>query len=123
MNLADVDDHVRADASADATTSSRQLPSSASYEQRTRTIAPEPEAAPRPPRRRVDVSFQGADLEHALQALADAGRFNLIVEPGIAGKVSATLRAVDAYEAMVTLAAAHGAAVRYEGNIVIVGKR
>jgi hypothetical protein len=87
-------------------------------------IAAPPERAPRPGgRARVDVSFQGADMVNAFQFLADAGRFNLVLSEGLSGKVSATLRGVDPYDALVSLAEANGARVRYDRDIVVVSKR
>lgn len=82
------------------------------------------ERAPRPGGRgRVDVSFQGADMVNAFQFLADAGRFNLVMQDGLTGKVSATLRGVDPYDALVSLAEANGATVKYDRSIVVVSKR
>jgi hypothetical protein len=87
-------------------------------------LAAPPERAPRPGgRARVDVSFQGADMVNAFQFLADAGRFNLVLSDGLGGKVSATLHGVDPYDALVSLAEANGAKVRYEREIVVVSKR
>jgi len=89
-----------------------------------RHIAAPVEHAPRPrTRARVDVSFQGADMTSAFQFLADAGRFNLVMQDGLGGKVSATLRGVDPYDALVSLAEANGAVVRYDRQIVVVSKR
>jgi hypothetical protein len=85
--------------------------------------APPPEPT-RPARRgRVKVSFHQAGLENALNFLADAGRFNLVVESGLSGSVSATLRDVDPYDALVTIAQANGAEVQYERRIVVVRRR
>lgn len=85
---------------------------------------PAPPPAPTRPRARgrVEVSFHRADLENALRFLADAGKFNLVVESGLTGSVTAQLRGVDAYDALVTIAEANGAAVRYERGIVMVRK-
>jgi hypothetical protein len=82
-------------------------------------------APPSRPRRGtpVDVSFQGADMTNAFQFLADAGRFNLVMEDGLSGRVSARLRGVDPYDALVSIASAHGVSVRFSDEIVIVGKR
>ena len=89
-----------------------------------RRIAPPPVATPRPKRQgRVNVSFQGADMVQAFQFLADAGRFNLVMAEGLTGKVSATLRGVDPYDALVSLAEANGATVRFDKRIVVVRKR
>jgi hypothetical protein len=88
-----------------------------------RIEAPEP-APPRPPtKRQVDVSFQRADIKNAFQFLADTGQFNLVLDDTLSGEVSARLRNVDAYDALVTLADANGATVRYERKIVVVRKR
>lgn len=85
---------------------------------------PAPPPAPSRPRSRgkVEVSFHRADLENALRFLADSGKFNLVVESGLAGSVTAQLRGVDAYDALVTIAEANGASVRYERGIVMVRK-
>jgi hypothetical protein len=61
--------------------------------------------------------------ESALQFLADAGRFNLVIESGLTGSVSATLRDVDPYDALVAIADANGAEVGYERRIVVVRRR
>jgi hypothetical protein len=90
----------------------------------TRRIVPPREAPPRPRRHgRVNVSFQGADMVQALQFLADAGGFNLVMSEGLTGKVSATLRGVDPYDALVSLAEANGAKVVFDKRIVVVSKR
>src|SRR6185437_6939469 len=82
------------------------------------THAPSP---PRPGRRaRVDVSFQQADMASAFQTLADSGRFNLVVQEGLSGKVSATMRSVDPYDALVAIAQANGVDVRYQEGVVMV---
>ena len=80
--------------------------------------------APRPRRAHsVDVSFYRADLENAFRFLADAGRFNLVVEAGLTGNVTATLRRVDAYDALCAIASANGAEARFEQGIVVVRRR
>jgi hypothetical protein len=88
------------------------------------TTLRDPPAPPSRPRRgrRVDVSFRGADMADAFQLLADAGGFNVVVEDGLAGHVSATLHGVDAYDALVSLAEANGARVAYDGAVVVVKK-
>ncbi len=85
---------------------------------------PAPPPAPTRPRARgrVEVSFHRADLENALRFLADSGRFNLVVESGLTGSVTASLRGVDAYDALVTIAEANGAEVRFDRGIVMVRK-
>lgn len=85
---------------------------------------PAPPPAPSRPRSRgkVEVSFHRADLENTLRFLADTGRFNLVCESGLTGSVTAQLRGVDAFDALVTIAEANGASVRYERGIVMVRK-
>ena len=87
-------------------------------------IAPRETEPPRPRRaHRIDISFQRADLVHAFQFLAEAGQFNLVLESGLTGQVSATLRDVEPYDALVALAEANGAKVEYEARIVSVRRR
>jgi type II secretory pathway component HofQ len=86
---------------------------------------PERVAAPPRPRRgaRIDVSFQQAAMGNAFQLLADAGRFNLVMQEGLTGRVSVTMRGVDPYDALVALAEANGVEVRREGDMVLVTRR
>ncbi|MCC6558309.1 MAG: hypothetical protein IT372_35660 [Polyangiaceae bacterium] len=106
-------------------------PPEAPYQARARTLqargpiligepAPPPEPTRPRKRGRVAVSLNGADLENACRLLADAGRFNLVVQSGLTGTVSATLDGVDPYDALVAIAEANGAEVRFERGIVIV---
>jgi hypothetical protein len=88
------------------------------------TLRPLALEAPRPRRGApVDVSFQKAEMANAFQLLADAGRFNLVMQEGVGGHVSATLKRIDPYDALVALAEANGVAVRYEAGVVVVRKR
>ncbi len=84
-----------------------------------------PPAPPARPRvaKRVALELQRADLVNAMQLLADVGRFNLVLESGLSGQVSASLLDVEPYEALVALAAANGASVEYANRIVVVRKR
>ncbi len=80
-----------------------------------------PVSPSRPPRvGLVDLDIQRADLANAARLLADAGRFNVVVEEGLSGSVTAQLRRVDPYQALVALAETHGAIVVYEDGIVLV---
>jgi len=91
---------------------------------RPRTIG-EPAPAERPlgRRERVTVRFANAELEEALRLLADAGGFAMVAEGELSGRVNADLRRVRPYEALVSLAEAHGAKVERRGPIVIVTTR
>jgi hypothetical protein len=80
--------------------------------------------APRPRRQaHIDVNFQSAEIVNAFQLLADTGRFNLVMQDGLGGHVSATLKGIDPYDALVALAEANGITVRYEDDIVVVKKK
>jgi hypothetical protein len=83
---------------------------------------PAPPPEPTRPKRRghIALNLQAADLENAMRLLAEAGGFNLVVQAGLTGSVSAKLDGVDPYDALVALAEANGAEVRYERGIVIV---
>ncbi len=84
--------------------------------------APPPEPS-RPKRhKKVDVSFHKADLENALRFLSDAGKFNLVVESGLTGSVTAELHGVDAFDALVLFAEANGAQAHFSRGIVMVKK-
>jgi hypothetical protein len=88
------------------------------------TIAAPVAEAPRPRRRtHVDVSFQKADMANAFQFLADAGRFNLVMQDGMNGQLSATLHGIDPYDALVALAQANGVDVRYDRDVVVLKKK
>jgi hypothetical protein len=79
-----------------------------------------------PPRRgarRVDVSLRGANLPDALRLLAEAGRFDLVVDGDLGGTVTIDLYRVEPYEALVLMAEAKGAEVARHGNLVIVRPR
>ncbi len=90
----------------------------------TRTLG-SPTVEPSRPRRHapVDVTLHESDMANAFQLLADAGGFNLVMADHLEGRVSATLRSVDPYEALEAVAAAHGVEVRYDGRVVVVRKR
>jgi hypothetical protein len=95
-------------------------------------FAESPADAPRPLARRrselggslsthvVDVRFDDADLHNALRFLADEAGVSLVIGDGVGGRVDERLERVDAYEALVTLARAHGATVERQGRVVIV---
>jgi hypothetical protein len=88
------------------------------------TLSSSSASAPRPQRRPpIDVSFQKADMQSAFQLLADAGRFNLVMQEGLTGQVSVSLRRIDPYDALTAVAAANGVEVRYDGQVVVLKKR
>jgi len=94
-----------------------------------RTVVPQrpvPRAAPQPMRTRPprvgpkNVHFRKAPLDTAFRMLAEAGRFNLLIEGDLTKPVSGDLEAVDPYDALVALAQVHGARVKFDDDIVIV---
>jgi hypothetical protein len=103
----------------------RSASSDARVAPREHDVGPLVAASPtRPPRHgRVDVNLEKADLTSAFQLLAEAGRFNVVIQEGLHGQVSARLRGVDAYDALLALAEANGAVVRFEGEVVLVTRR
>jgi Secretin and TonB N terminus short domain len=42
----------------------------------------------------IDLSLKGADLVETLRSFAEIGRFNLIIQPGVQGKVTVELKQV-----------------------------
>jgi type II secretory pathway component HofQ len=68
----------------------------------------------------VDVRFDDADLHNALRFLADEAGVSLVIGDGVSGRVDDRLERVDAYEALVTLARAHGATIERRDRVVIV---
>lgn len=81
--------------------------------------SPPPE--PRPRRRRaIDVDLQGASFEDAARLLSEVGDFPIVVEAPSAGTVHATLRRVDAWDALVAIAHAKGLVVTWQRGIAVV---
>lgn len=80
-----------------------------------------PPPEPRPRRRgKVDVSLERAPFDDVARMLSDVGGFALVVEAPSAGTVDATLRGVDAWDALVAIAHAKGLVVTWERGIGIV---
>jgi len=113
-------DRTRAAEEERALVSRRLATPAASRWQVTRVSEPERRLAPIGRRARVDVHFHDAELEEALRLLADAGGFALVAEGELSGRVTLELRRVPPYEALVTIAEAHGARVTRQGRIVVV---
>jgi len=105
----------------------RSAPSAASDERRweVRSLGPPAPAARLRPHRagRRDIRLHHARLDNALRLIAESGRLNLVLEGDFPRLVTVDLLAVEPYDALVALAEAHGAQVRWQGNIVIVAAR
>ena len=57
-----------------------------------------------------------------MRLLADAGKFHLIIDQPMPQLVTAELLAVEPYDAVLSIAKAHGIHVRYAGGAVQVTK-
>jgi hypothetical protein len=115
-----IDSAIARDAEEPATGAEvRRLPVKSSESIRIPTEAP-PSEAPAGDRRAVDVRFANAELANALRLLADAGRFDLVVDGALQGTVTMELRQVRPYDALVTIAESKALEVRREGRVVIV---
>ncbi len=68
----------------------------------------------------IDARFDDADIHNVLRFLADEAGLSLVIGDGVSGRVNDRLVRVDAYEALLDLARAHGAAVERRGRVVIV---
>jgi hypothetical protein len=71
-------------------------------------------SAPAPPASGgVDLTFKSdTELLHIFESIATLGRFNVIVDPTVRGRMSLTMRAVEPVDAMYTVARIHNLRVR-----------
>jgi hypothetical protein len=68
--------------------------------------------------------LRAARLDDAFRALADAGRFDLVLEGDFSRPVSLALFDVEPFEALAALAEAHGARLSYrKGTVIVVHER
>jgi hypothetical protein len=68
----------------------------------------------------VNVELVGAPFDDVARMLADVGGFGLVVEAPSAGPVHASLRKVDAWDALEAICGAKGLALRYERGVALV---
>lgn len=71
----------------------------------------------------INVNLNQASLVSALTLLAEAANVSLVIGDDVSGTVSVRLRNVDPVDAMVAIAEARGAHLRFENGIVIVSKK
>lgn len=77
----------------------------------------------RPPRRRrVDVSLLRAPFEDVARFLADAGRFDVVIDAPSAREVTVSLHDVEPFEALELIAETQGLTVAYRRGVVIVSR-
>ncbi len=70
----------------------------------------------------IDVNLRQAKTADALQFLADAGGFNLVMQGDLALPVTVSLRRVDAFDALVIIASVQHLGVEMDRGIVVVGR-
>lgn len=79
-------------------------------------IAPRPQ----PVTQRIDLSLRDADLVEVLRSFAKLGGFNLVIDPGVKGRVTVELRDVRWDAALVMILRTHGLSAEVNGRIVSV---
>ena len=67
-----------------------------------------------------DFFFRDADLQNVLIYFARTYKFNIVIDPGISGKVTCSLRQVPWDQALSVILKQHGLAMKQNGNIVSV---
>jgi type IV pilus assembly protein PilQ len=72
---------------------------------------------------RIDLSLRDADLVEVLRSFAKLGKFNLVVDPAVQGKVTVELEDVPWDAAMAVILRTHGLAAEVDGRIVSVSRR
>lgn len=70
-----------------------------------------------------EISFQGADIKDALNMIASAGNFNIMLPETLGGRVTLTFRQTSLKEAMGSILRVNGLEFAEEGDIVRVGKQ
>jgi type IV pilus assembly protein PilQ len=87
---------------------------------------PATQARTSPPQRtelsseRINVEFQDADIHHVLRVFADLGNINIVVEDGVSGRVTATLRSTTWQRALTEILRSQGLEGERDGNIIYV---
>jgi type II secretory pathway component GspD/PulD (secretin) len=69
---------------------------------------------------RIDLSLRDADLVEVLRSFAKLGRFNLVLDPAVKGRVTVELRDVPWDAALAVILRTHGLAAEVDGRIVSV---
>ncbi len=79
------------------------------------------QARARPPRvKPVDIEVVRANFEEVARLLSDVGRFNVVVQATSAAPVTARLKRVEPFDALLVLAETRGLSVRFSSGIVII---
>lgn len=83
-------------------------------------VRPRPEPPPSPLPQTISLSLRDADLVEVLRTFARLGGFDLVVDPGVSGKVTVELRDVRWQDALVVILRTQGLAAEVDGRIVSV---
>ena len=88
----------------------------------TRSIGGAAERGPSRParKRRVDIELVGAPFPDVARLLADAGRFDIVLDVPAARAVTVSLHDVEPYDALELIAEAQGLRLTYKRGVVIV---
>jgi type IV pilus assembly protein PilQ len=70
----------------------------------------------------ISLSLKEADLREVLRSFAKLGRFNLVLDPGIQGKVTVELHDVPWDQALSVILEAHGLAAEDAGGRLLLPK-
>ena len=71
----------------------------------------------------IDLSLRDADLIETLRSFAEIGRFNLVIQPGVQGKVTVELKRVPWDQALEQILKIHGLGLEITGGEVSVDRR
>lgn len=69
---------------------------------------------------RINVEFQDVDIHQVMLTLAELGRVNIIVEKGVSGRVTATLRSTTWESALEQILRSQGLKAERDGNVIYV---
>lgn len=71
----------------------------------------------------IDLSLRDADLVEVLRSFAVLGDFNLVVQPGVTGKVTVELHDVEWEKALAVILRVNGLSAEVDGNLWSVERR
>jgi len=87
------------------------------------TVLPSPPAGPRWTGEPISLSLRDADLVETIRSLARIGEVNVVVQPGVKGRVTVELTDVPWDQALDVILRTHGLAIEGSGNAFLVARR
>ena len=69
---------------------------------------------------RINVEFQDVDIHEVMRTFAELGRVNIIVQSGVSGRVTATLRSTTWQSALEQILRSQGLKAERDGNVIYV---